>query len=62
MYYYLDVQAPLQATPQRHIFARLPDGGVMSFPLTPDNPNTAAYEAWLAEGNTPEEWNPDATQ
>ena len=62
MYYYLDVQSPLDDTVQRHILTRLPDGGVMSFPLTPDNPNTPAYEAWLAEGNEPEEWNPNAIE
>jgi hypothetical protein len=56
MYYYLDVQSPLDATTQRHILCYLPDGGVRSFPLTDDNPNTAAYEAWLSEGNEPEEW------
>lgn len=60
MYYYLDVTSTYGT--QRHIFIQLLDGGVMSFPLTPDNPNTPAYEAWLAEGNTPEEWNPDATE
>ena len=58
MYYYLDITNI--AGTQRHILTRLPDGGVMSFPLTDDNPNKPAYDAWVAEGNTPEEWNPDA--
>lgn len=54
MYYYLDIINV--AGTQRHILKRLPDGGVMSFPLTDDNPNKAAYDAWVAEGNTAEEW------
>jgi hypothetical protein len=28
------------------------------FPLTDDNPNTAGYLAWVADGNTAEEWSP----
>ena len=36
------------------------DGAAHHFPLTDDNPNKPAYDAWLAEGNVPEEWNPDA--
>ena len=40
----------------------LDDGGVRSFPLTDDNPNTAAYLAWVAEGNIAEEWNPNGNQ
>jgi hypothetical protein len=56
-YYYIDIGN--SGSTQRHILTRLPDGGVQSFPLTPDNPNTAAYEAWLAEGNMPEPWNPE---
>ena len=54
MFYYLDITS-IYGT-QRHILKRLPDGGVMSFPLTDDNPNKAAYDAWVAEGNTAEEW------
>jgi hypothetical protein len=54
MFYYLDIDG-LNGT-QRHILQRLGDGGVMSFPLTDDNPNKTAYDAWVAEGNTAEEW------
>ena len=54
MYYYLDITNI--AGTQRHILTRVPDGGVMSFPLSDDNPNKAAYDAWVAEGNTAEEW------
>ena len=27
-----------------------------AFPLTDDNPNKPAYDAWLEAGNTPEPW------
>ena len=55
MYYYLDIE--YIGVTQRHILQRLSDGSVMSFPLTDDNPNKVAYDAWVAEGNTAEEWN-----
>ena len=58
MFYYLDIDG-LTGT-QRHIFHPLADGGVMSFPLTDDNPNKPAYDAWVAEGNTATEWQPEA--
>jgi len=58
MYGYIDTI--LFGITTRHVLRRLTDGGVMSFPLTDDNPNKAAYDAWVAEGNTAEEWNPDA--
>ena len=58
MFYYLDIDG-LNGT-QRHILQRLADGGVMSFPLTDDNPNKPAYDAWVAEGNTATEWKPEA--
>jgi hypothetical protein len=55
MYYYFDIQTSSGET-RRNILQRLADGGVMSFPLIDDNPNKAAYDAWVAEGNTAEEW------
>jgi hypothetical protein len=55
MFYYLDIEN-INGDIQRHILQPLSDGGVMSFPLTDDNPNKAAYDAWVAEGNTAEEW------
>jgi hypothetical protein len=55
MYYFFDMTPPNEET-QRHIMQRLEDGGVRSFPLTDDNPNTAAYLAWVAEGNEATEW------
>jgi hypothetical protein len=59
MYYYLDIEGSNGT--QRHILQPLDDGGVRSFPLTDDNPNKVTYDAWVAEGNTAEEWSPDAT-
>ena len=56
IFYFIDVEAPLTDEVQRHIMQQLDDGGVRSFPLTDDNPNTAGYLAWVAEGNTAEEW------
>jgi len=55
MFYYLDL-TDYTGNTERHIMQPLNDGGVRSFPLTDDNPNTAAYLAWVAEGNTAEEW------
>jgi hypothetical protein len=56
MFYYLDIETMNGI--QRHILQPLSDGGVMSFPLIDDNPNKAAYDLWVAEGNTAEEWQP----
>jgi hypothetical protein len=55
MFYYIDITHPLLGK-QRHIVEPIADGGVRSFPLTDDNPNMVSYEAWVAAGNTPEEW------
>jgi hypothetical protein len=57
MFYYIDLESFGQV--QRHILQPLADGAVKSFPLTDDNPNKAAYDAWVAEGNTAEEWAPE---
>ena len=58
MFYYLDIESFGEV--QRHILHPLADGGVLSFPLTDDNPNKPAYDAWVAEGNTATEWSPEA--
>ena len=61
MFFYFDVTDYKDNT-QRHIMQRLEDGGMRSFPLTDDNPNTAAYLAWVEAGNTAEEWNPEEAE
>ena len=61
MFYYIDITNYGGST-ERHIMQPLEDGGVRSFPLTDDNPNTAAYLAWVAEGNEATEWNPNGNQ
>ena len=62
MFYFLDLPKMMTDEVQRHIMQRLEDGGVRSFPLTDDNPNTEAYLAWVAEGNEATEWNPEETE
>jgi hypothetical protein len=58
MFYYFDL-TDMNGNVQRHIMQQLDDGGMRSFPLTDDNPNTAAYLAWVAEGNEATEWTGD---
>lgn len=36
----------------------LVDGGVRTFPEDESNPDYQQYLTWLAEGNTPEPWEP----
>lgn len=60
MYRYIDTTS-FDDTTIRHILRRLPDGSIQSFPdlETNDGPERKAYLAWVAEGNTAEEWSPD---
>ena len=60
MFYFIDIESYGQT--QRHIIQTLEDGSGFSFPLTDDNPNTAGYLAWVAEGNEVTEWNPEETE
>ena len=61
MYYYKDIETPLGGT-IRQIFMLI-GNGVINFPDVETNtgPERAAYLAWVAEGNTAEEWSPNAT-
>ena len=56
MFYYFDTTNPTTNEVQRHIMQPLHGGGNRCFPMTDDNPNMVEYLAWVAEGNTAEEW------
>jgi hypothetical protein len=36
------------------------DGSIDSIPMTEENADYRTYLAWVAEGNTAEEWSPEA--
>ena len=61
MYYTLTVTDPMSGTTERHIIQSLGEGRFVSFPDREDNdgPERAAYLEWVAEGNTPEPWQPE---
>jgi hypothetical protein len=54
-YFIALITNPLGET-EKHIVQPLPDGGYRCFPMTDENPNMVEYLAWVAEGNTAEEW------
>lgn len=58
MFYYFDV-TNYEGITSRNIIQHLDNDSFLSFPATEDNPNMIRYLAWLAEGNSPEEWNPE---
>ena len=44
---------------QESIMAITDDGFALSIPPNEENSDYQAYLAWVAEGNTAEEWNPE---
>lgn len=59
MFYFIDVE--LHGETQRHILQQFEDGSGLSFAMTDENPNMVAYLAWVADGNTAQEWQPEET-
>lgn len=60
MYYYKNIELPLGKT-VKQIFMPI-NGGVINFPDVETNLGSEreAYLAWVAEGNTATEWQPEA--
>ena len=61
MKYYIATITNTFGDTQQHIIQPTSDGVYSSFPMTDDNPNMVDYLSWVADGNTPEEWQPDTT-
>ena len=60
MFYFFNVQNFMTQESQQHICEVIADGYIVTFPYSDDNPNKQRVDAWLAEGNTLEEWQPES--
>ena len=56
MYFFVDVKDPMTKETMRSLITNVREDSYTSFPMVDDNPNMVQYLAWVAEGNTAEEW------
>ena len=63
MYYYKDIETPLGGV-VRQIFLWVGENSQINFADVETNtgPERQRYLAWVAEGNTAEEWSPHASE
>jgi hypothetical protein len=59
MKYYIATITNTFGNTQQHIIQPIKKDVFSSFPMTDDNPNMVDYLAWVADGNTADEWQPD---
>jgi hypothetical protein len=61
MFFYREIENVESGKIETHIYEIVNDSYMRTFPATDDNPNMVAYLAWVADGNTAEEWKPETT-
>lgn len=57
MFYWFEVTE--KDTRIRHLVEPHPDGSISTWIDTPHHPNAQRYLAWVAAGNTAQEWQPE---
>ena len=60
MIYYEYTTEGIGTAGEDYIVAVDKNGLIISIPKNPENTDYAAYLEWVAAGNTPEPWQPDA--